>query len=201
MTLRRYINGALDAELDTLVARGDVDPDRIAISGLSDGAVTTAYALNHSQRFRAASIAGGSWEPILFYMSSPQQREALSSWGMGAPGTPADRNWDGLSIARNAPSITTPLLIQTADSELGMMLEPMVMLQTYHKPVEAYVFSDEDHVMWQPAHRLAMYQRNLDWFRFWLQDYQDPAPQKADQYRRWQSMREGMGPPRRYDTR
>ena len=70
-----------------------------------------------------------------------------------------------------------------------MILEPLVMLQTHGKPVEAYVFPDEYHVPWQPAHRLAMYRRNLDWFRFWLQDFEDPSPDKADQYARWRAMR------------
>lgn len=186
---RRDIFDALEIVLNTLVSRGDVDASRIGISGLSDGSASTAFAINHSNRFRAASISGGAWEPILFHMSSPRQREFYTRLGLGAPGTPEDLNWDGLSMARNAERITTPLLIQTADSELGMVLEPLVMLQTHGKPVETYVFPDEYHVPWQPAHRLAMYRRNLDWFRFWLQDFEDPSPEKADQYERWRAMR------------
>lgn len=186
---RRDIFGALEIALDTLIARGDVDASRIGISGLSDGSASTAFAINHSDRFRAASISGGAWEPILFLMSSPQQRAFYTRLGLGAPGSPEDLNWNDLSMARNAQRITTPLLIQTADSELGMTLEPLVMLQTHGKPVEAYVFPDEYHVPWQPAHRLAMYRRNIDWFRFWLQDFEDPSPDKADQYARWRAMR------------
>ncbi|MGE0291443.1 MAG: Atxe2 family lasso peptide isopeptidase [Hyphomonadaceae bacterium] len=186
---RRDIFDALEIALDGLVARGDVDATRIGISGLSDGSASAAFAINHSNRFRAASISGGAWEPILFLMSSPQQRAFYTRLGLGAPGTRDDVNWDALSMARNAERITTPLLIQTADSELGMILEPLVMLQTHGKPVEAYVFPDEYHVPWQPAHRLAMYRRNVDWFRFWLQDFEDPSPEKADQYARWRAMR------------
>jgi hypothetical protein len=39
------------------------------------------------------------------------------------------------------------------------------------------------------AHRDAAYRRNLDWFRFWLQDYEDAAPEKREQYERWQGLR------------
>jgi hypothetical protein len=52
------------------------------------------------------------------------------------------------------------------------------------------VFTNEYHVKWQPVHRQALYRRNLDWFRFWLQDYEDPAPEKQEQYARWHQLRE-----------
>jgi hypothetical protein len=31
---------------------------------------------------------------------------------------------------------------------------------------------------------------NVDWFRFWLQDYEDQNPAKQEQYRRWRALRE-----------
>jgi len=42
----------------------------------------------------------------------------------------------------------------------------------------------------QPRHRLEIYERNLDWFRFWLKDEQDPDPRKEEQYRRWNRLRD-----------
>jgi hypothetical protein len=30
---------------------------------------------------------------------------------------------------------------------------------------------------------------SVDWFRFWLQDYEDPDPAKAEQYQRWRELR------------
>jgi len=29
----------------------------------------------------------------------------------------------------------------------------------------------------------------VDWFRFWLQDYEDPDPAKAEQYKRWHDLK------------
>jgi hypothetical protein len=46
------------------------------------------------------------------------------------------------------------------------------------------------HVRNQPRHRLEIYDRNLDWFRFWLKDEEDPDPRKAEQYRRWNQLRD-----------
>jgi hypothetical protein len=28
-----------------------------------------------------------------------------------------------------------------------------------------------------------------DWFRFWLQGYEDPDPAKAEQYKRWRELK------------
>lgn len=56
-------------------------------------------------------------------------------------------------------------------------------------PAELYAFPDEAHIKLQPRHRLAVYERNLDWFRYWLQDYRDPDGTKAEQYRRWDGLK------------
>jgi hypothetical protein len=32
-------------------------------------------------------------------------------------------------------------------------------------------------------------ERNLDWFRFWLQGYEDPDESKRPQYVRWRALR------------
>jgi len=53
-----------------------------------------------------------------------------------------------------------------------------------------YVFANEPHQKFQPRHKLSAYIRNVDWFRFWLQDYEDPDPSKASQYVRWREMRQ-----------
>jgi hypothetical protein len=30
---------------------------------------------------------------------------------------------------------------------------------------------------------------SVDWFRFWLQGYEDPDPAKVEQYKRWRELR------------
>ena len=58
------------------------------------------------------------------------------------------------------------------------------------RPVEMYVFPDERHIKWQPAHRAAIYERNIDWFRFWLLGGMDDNPAKREQYYRWKEMKD-----------
>lgn len=51
-----------------------------------------------------------------------------------------------------------------------------------------FVFPDEYHLKWQPAHRLAIYDRVLDWFDFWLRGRVDPDPAKTKRYSRWRAL-------------
>ena len=41
-----------------------------------------------------------------------------------------------------------------------------------------------------PADLMESQQGDVDWFRFWLQAYEDPDPAKSGQYRRWEHLRE-----------
>jgi hypothetical protein len=79
--------------------------------------------------------------------------------------------------------------MQLADREYLTAIDVYAALREQGKPVDMYVFPDEYHNKWQPAHRLAIYDRNLDWFDYWLNDRIDPDPRKADQYALWRSLR------------
>ena len=52
-----------------------------------------------------------------------------------------------------------------------------------------YYYPDEDHAPDHPRARLASLQRNVDWYRFWLQNFEDPDPRKKEQYQRWRMLR------------
>ena len=57
-------------------------------------------------------------------------------------------------------------------------------------PVEMYAYPNETHIKWEPRHKLAVYQRNLDWFRFWLKNEEGSDPARAPEYARWRAMRD-----------
>ena len=75
------------------------------------------------------------------------------------------------------------------EKEARRVPELYARLAAQGTPTELYAFPDEAHIKVQPRHRMAAYERNLDWFRFWLQDYRDPDAKKADQYGRWDILR------------
>ena len=110
---------------------------------------------------------------------------------IGWPGLADDRPafWKQISLARNAERINTPLLLQPSDDEYLAILESVTALREAGKPVDLYVYPDEHHVKWQPAHRLAIYQRNLDWFNYWLRGQRPSlAPDHTEAAERWKSL-------------
>ena len=173
---------------------GIVQPDKRGLSGLSFGAEITAYTISHSNLFQAAATSqGGGRDPFFYDLAEAAWQKRLSDWGLGGrPQGEAAARWRELSAALNAERISTPLLIQTSDSELLPSLMLYNSLKELNKPIEMIVYADETHVKNQPKHRYEIYQRNLDWFTFWLQGKENADPDKRSQYARWQVMREVM---------
>uniref|UniRef100_UPI0035CA2194 Atxe2 family lasso peptide isopeptidase n=1 Tax=uncultured Sphingomonas sp. TaxID=158754 RepID=UPI0035CA2194 len=171
-------------------ARGIVDPSRIGISGLSAGAMSAKFALLNTDLFAAASISGNSLEPrtIMTYTGTAFA-DTWRSYGF-PPASGSDPDlWRPFSLAQNAATMNVPILFQVADDEYLLALEAYAALREHKQPVDLFVFPGEHHEKWQPAHRLAIYQRNVDWFDFWLLDHRDPSPAKAAQYQRWDALR------------
>lgn len=187
---RRSVQSALAAGIDAATATGQIDPRRVGITGLSDGATAVRFALINSDRFAAAAISSCCLEPKTV-MTYGGIAWAEYNRAVGYPPATADdpEFWRPMSLALNAGRMRTPLLMQLADEEYLLALEAFEALREHGAPVDLYVFPDEHHVKWQPVHRLAIYNRNLEWFDFWLRCREDPAPGKAAQYRRWSAMR------------
>jgi hypothetical protein len=89
----------------------------------------------------------------------------------------------------NTAKISTPLLLNVADRELMSAVANYESLEDAGKPVEMYVYPDEYHIKWQPAHRYAAYRRNMQWFQFWLQGKQSSEPVDQRQYERWRELK------------
>jgi hypothetical protein len=56
--------------------------------------------------------------------------------------------------------------------------------------VELYFYPNEAHQPDHPLARISSLQRNLDWYRFWLQGYERPNPEEPQQYVRWRELRQ-----------
>lgn len=192
---RKSVLSAIRNGFALLEHRHIVDPARLGITGLSDGSNTGQFALLNSSLFRAASLASCCEDPkTLMPIMGPFGDRYLSSYTYPPYTNPNPDFWRPYSIAANADRFDVPLLLQSADDEYLASLETFVSLRERGRPVDLYVFPNEHHTKWQPAHRLAIYERNVDWFDFWLNGHQDPAPIKADLYRRWSELRHA--PPR-----
>lgn len=180
-------SGSTFRGLDLAGKRASIDPARIGIGGVSHGAFVPLLMVQRQDRFAAVAVAGGSWNQLDYYFA--KLPEPYGEHPETQHPEEADY-WAGIDLSQHIETIEAPVLFNTADREVisnGVLIRRMVDARL---AVEAYSFPNELHEKWQPAHRLAIYNRNLDWFRFWLQDIEDPAPAKAEQYIRWRQLRE-----------
>jgi dipeptidyl aminopeptidase/acylaminoacyl peptidase len=188
---RRSVNDALDRAIDAAVRLGVADRNRIGMTGLSDGSTTIAFALlNSRHRLAAAAMSSCCMEPLtVMTLGGPRFADQLKQSGYPPNGRDDPVFWAPMSLSRSASRIDTPILIQAADHEYTLALEAWAALKEAGKPVEMFVFPDEYHNKWQPAHLRAVYERSLDWMDYWLLGKRDADPGKAQQYARWDALR------------
>jgi dipeptidyl aminopeptidase/acylaminoacyl peptidase len=183
---------SMEMAVRDLSAEGIVDPKKVSITGLSHGAEMVEYAISHSNFVRAAiNSGGGARDPSFYYIAGKFWQSLFLDWGLGGwPEGNSRANWQVLSPLLNADHVNAPLLLNVADSEFLLGLPFVTSLQQLGKPVELFVYPDESHVKNQPKHRYEIYERNVDWLKFWLKGEEDANPTKSDQYARWRGLRQ-----------
>ncbi|PQA87573.1 Atxe2 family lasso peptide isopeptidase [Hyphococcus luteus] len=185
----------IDAAIDVLAARG-IDPARVGIGGFSFGASVAMWVAYHSDLIAAASLATPDvtetyyWQRAL--MGEAFKGPLSSIWELAAPDATPEQ-WRRISPSHNLDRLRFPLLMQIPEQEYLVALEYFVPLIESGAPTEVHVFPHEPHYTFQPRHRLAAYQRNLDWFRFWLLGEEAGGARPA-QFERWRKLRERAEP-------
>jgi hypothetical protein len=183
---------AIESAVELLAANGEIDRERVGLGGLSFGSEVTMWTLVNSDLATAASVATPVISPT-YYLFGSLKGDAFFDglkklWQLGTPEeTPGQ--WQALSPSRNLDSIRAPLLMQMSEQEYLYALDYAIPLIRDHR-ADLYVFPHEPHQKFQPRHKLAAYERNLDWFRFWLQGHEEPNPAKRQQYLHWRTMKD-----------
>jgi dipeptidyl aminopeptidase/acylaminoacyl peptidase len=120
----------------------------------------------------------------------------------GPPYGPSLESWKKYSISFNLDKIHTPLLLE--ENGHGVMMdrtsvpwsiastaEVLAGLTRLQKPVEMYFYPDEQHQPDHPQARVASLQRNIDWYRYWLQGFERKDHQgDPDMYTRWRLLKQ-----------
>lgn len=184
------------AAIHKFVSEGLVDPDNVGIIGFSRTCFYVMQALTTNQfRIKAASITDGQMVTYSQYLdtvgsvddSVPRQFAAIigaQPFGAGL------QQWLSRSPGFNLDKVTAPLLV-VGEGPLSLltMWEPYAGLRSLHKPVDLIMLNTDEHILSNPAVRVASQGGSVDWFRFWLQDYEDPDRRKTEQYNRWRELR------------
>ncbi len=153
--------------IDSLVAKGLVDPERVGVMGWSQGGYISAFLTAHdSTRFKAVSVGAGISNWVTYYVSTdihPFTRQYLKA-------TP----WDDPEIYRRTSPMTyikgakAPTLIQHGDADqrvpVSDAFELYQGLRDQGVETRLALYKGFGHGLNKPkALRHAM-QENLDWF-------------------------------------
>lgn len=192
--VERYDSGlaAVGSAIDLLASTGRIDRSRVGMGGLSMGAEMTLWTLMNSDLIAAAAVSSAGQSPLGYELRRLQDDSYLPRlrkfWQLGSlADTP--QQWKRLSLAFNVDKVKAPIMMQLPEREYIQTVDYAVPL-IKRGLAELYVFPNEAHNKFQPRQKLAVYERNLDWFKFWLLGEADPVPEKREQYARWRMMKD-----------
>jgi dipeptidyl aminopeptidase/acylaminoacyl peptidase len=168
--------------VDSLIAKGMVDPDKLAAMGWSQGGYISAFLTTHTDRFKAISVGAGISDWATYYVST--DITPFTPQYLGA--TP----WDDPRIyAKTSPITTirqakTPTLIQhgSADRRVPVpdAFELYRGLLDQHVDARLILYTGFGHGIDKPKSALALMQANLDWFSHYI--WNEPIPKDSPLY-------------------
>ena len=196
--IKRYelANSGIKSIINILYKKGVIDLNRIGMGGLSFGSEIVMWEAMKSNYIAVGSVSSPSVSPAYYLFHSIQgqgfRKELKDRWGLEDPvrgGDDSNIRWKEISPFYNLDKINIPILFQMPEQEYMQSFDYFSSLVNLEKPVDMFVFPNEPHIKILPRHKLAVYERNLDWFRFWLQDYVDRDDRKNIQYKKWEDLR------------
>lgn len=160
--------------LDYAIAHNSwIDPDRLAVTGLSYGGYMTNWAITQTTRFKAAVAMGSLSNLISFYGTSLYQ-DLIHTEFNGMP-------WDGDNyevLWKHSPlafvkTVTTPTMFIHGEIDNDVPIEQAEQMYTALKRrgIEATLvrYPREGHGLREPLHRGDQINRSLAWFDKYLQ--------------------------------
>ena len=188
---RNFVIACDDQVVQSLIDRGMIDPDRVGISGFSRTVWFVSYLLTHSQkqRFRTAVLTDGIDGGYFEYIAGQLTEFDADNGGKAPFGKEGLDLWMKESPSFNLDRVSIPLRLVSIEDRLAQW-EWFVAGKLQKKPVELIEIPDGTHMLEKPLDRYIAMQGIVDWFRFWLEDYEYPDSARKDQYKRWERLRE-----------
>lgn len=186
--------------IDTLVAEGLADPERLAVGGYSYGGFMACWLTGHDDRF-AAAVAGGTVSDLAS-MYGTSDDLCLSAYELG--GAPWDEPdlYAAMSPVTRVQDVRTPTLvyhgIEDRTCPVGQAQQWHTALCELGVPTQLVLYPDASHVfilLGRPSQRLDVNRRTLDWLVTHTTDGGRPRPDLAHWEQRLGVLAERHGVP------
>jgi dipeptidyl aminopeptidase/acylaminoacyl peptidase len=156
--------------VDSLIAKGIVDPAKLGSMGWSQGGYISAFLTTNTDRFKAISVGAGISDWSTYYVSTditPFTRQYLHATPWDDPAVYAKT-----SPMTNIKKAKTPTLIQTGSNDKRVpppdSFELYRGLQDQHVESRLITYTGYGHGITKPKSNRAVMQANLDWFNHFI---------------------------------
>lgn len=182
--------------IDTLVAEGVADADRLAVTGYSYGGFMTCWLTGHDDRFKAG-VAGGVVSDMTSMYGTSDDGPCMSRYELG--GTPWEQleSYAAMSPLTRVADVTTPTLILHGRDDLtcpvGQALQWHTSLRERGVPTELVLYPGASHVfilLGPPSQRADYYGRVVDWVERYTLRGGRPRLDRAHWQRRLEALAE-----------
>jgi dipeptidyl aminopeptidase/acylaminoacyl peptidase len=157
------------AAVDTLVATGVADPERLVLMGWSAGGHLTNKLITMTDRFKAAS-AGASAANWISMFAQTDVRAVRTPWFGGTPwqpNAPIDAYWDH-SPLKDVAHVKTPTIFFVGENDprvpMPQSIEMWRALKSNGVPTRLYAAPREGHTWTELRHVIAKANAELEWF-------------------------------------
>lgn len=166
--------------VDSLIAKGFVDKDRVGAMGWSQGGYISAYITTFSDRFKAVSVGAGISDWSTYYVNTditPFTRQYLHA----TPWDDPEIYWKTSPIS-NIGKARTPTLIQHGENDKRVPIpnayELRQALEDRGVPVKMVVYKGFGHGITKPKQQRAVMEENEKWFAqyIWGEKLEEQKP-------------------------
>jgi len=162
--------------VDSLIAKGFVDPQKVACMGWSQGGYISAFLTTSSTKFAAISVGAGISDWATYYYNTDITQFTLNYLGDNPVNDPEIyRKTSPISYVKNAK---TPTLIQHGELDRRVPIpngyQLRQALEDRKVPVDMVVYKGFGHGINKPKAMRAVMEHNLAWFNHYI--FGDAAP-------------------------
>jgi len=165
------------AGVDLLIEKCLADPERLGVIGFSYGAYLTAFTVTQTDRFKAASMGDGiSNVPYTIFPAGgdPSAAQLIHDlWGFDPPYDPEElKEMMRQSPIHHIQNVKTPMLLEYGSESYAPDHGRILFhgLQFFRVPSEFVVYPRTGHGITEPVLIKDSYDRNLEWFDYWVLD-------------------------------
>ena len=157
------------AAVDTAIAMGVADPDRLGVGGWSYGGILTDHVISKTTRFKAAISGASEFNYLANYGTDHYQRQWEAELGLPWQNTAL---WIKLSPFYRLDKIVTPTLVVGGDADMNVPIlggqQLYQGLRRLGRETELVIYPGETHSIRRPSFQQDRFERYIAWYSKYL---------------------------------